>query len=78
MTGKVQELRIEILKLYPSEAAFARALGWDRQKLNKIVNAKKNPTVCEINELANGLKKDATEIFLIFLRHKSPNGQLAS
>lgn len=75
MKEKVQELRIEILKKFPSESAFARKIGWDKQKLNKIVNSRQKPTVEDINEMAAGLEMPASEVYLIFLRHKSPNGQ---
>lgn len=75
MVEKVQELRIEILKRFPSESAFARKIGWDKQKLNKIVNSRQNPTVEDINEMAVGLGMAASDVYLIFLRHKSPNGQ---
>lgn len=63
-----------ILSKFSSEAAFARCLGWSRQRLNKITNLSKGPTVQEINEIANGLGESASDVYLIFLRQKSPNG----
>jgi transcriptional regulator with XRE-family HTH domain len=63
-----------ILRSFPSESAFARRLGWSRQRLNKITNLDKSPTVQEINEIAVGLGRSASEIYLIFLNCLSPNG----
>ncbi len=63
-----------VLEKFKSEAAFARHLGWSRQRLNKITNLHKSPTVQEINEIAIGLGKSASEVYLIFLRNLSPNG----
>ena len=62
---------------FKSEAAFARFLGWTRQKLNLITNGKREPTVAEINDIALGLGITATQVYVIFLSSKSPNGQLA-
>ncbi len=63
-----------ILSKFSSEAAFARKIGWSRQRLNKVTNLSKSPTVQEINEIAIGLGKSASEVYLIFLRNLSANG----
>ncbi len=63
-----------VLENFKSEAAFASHLGWSRQRLNKITNLRKSPTVQEINEIAIGLGKSASEVYLIFLHNLSANG----
>lgn len=72
---KVRELRSAIYGQYDSEAEFAKALGWPRQRLSKITNGQKEPNVSEINDLALGLGFSVDAIAQIFLRQKSPNGQ---
>ncbi|SMC38066.1 helix-turn-helix domain-containing protein [Papillibacter cinnamivorans] len=76
MTGKVKELRSLIFSRYDSESALACDLGWPRQKLNKITNGKKEPDIEELNQLAIKLGQPVGDIAHIFLRYKSPNGQL--
>lgn len=63
-----------ILSKFKSEAAFARHIGWSRQRLNKVTNLVKGPTVQEINLIAEGLEESASDIYLIFLSQTSPNG----
>ncbi len=63
-----------ILLKFSSEAAFARHLGWSRQRLNKITKLNKSPTVQEINDIATGLGESASDIYLIFLNQMSLNG----
>lgn len=77
MTSKVNELRGMIYGKFDSESSCASALGWDRQKLNKLTNGKKEPTVTELNELASVLETNVENVAQIFLRKMSPNGQLA-
>ena len=64
-----------IINKYGSEAKCAKALGWPRQRLNKITLGNKEPDVEEINALANILDVSIAEIVKIFLKSKSPNGQ---
>lgn len=68
-------LRGLIYSMYRSEAALARALGWDKQKLNKITNGQKDPTVTELNDIAAGLGVKTSMLLDIFLEEKSPNEQ---
>lgn len=53
---------------YKSEAECARALGWPRQRLNKITSGIKEPDVHEVNELAVGLQKSVGEVCEFFLQ----------
>lgn len=59
---------------YRSQSDFAREIGWSKQKLSKIVNGAE-PTVRELNELADGLSTSATALLCIFLPKESPNRQ---
>jgi len=72
---KNKELRSLIFREYDSEAAFARALGWSRQKVNKMTNGVYEPNVQEINDMAVALKTNVEKIIQIFLNFKSPNEQ---
>lgn len=73
---KVRELRGLIYSQYDSETEFANAIGWPRQRVNKITNGTKEPDIDELNILAKALNKSVGDIAQIFLRYKSPNGQL--
>ena len=48
-------LRGMIHAKFDSEAAMARALGWSRQRLSKITNGRKIPTIFEIDAMATVL-----------------------
>lgn len=56
-----------ILDRYPSEAGCARALGWERQRLNKITTGVREPSVYELNELAKVLSVPVGELVPVFL-----------
>ena len=75
--AKVNEIRGLIYSRYDSEAQLAQDLGWTRQRLNAITNGQKEPDLDEIYALSQKLETPIEEIIYIFLRHKSPNGQLA-
>lgn len=75
---KVKELRGLIYLKYDSEAEFARALKWPRQRLHRITNGHKEPDLSEVDSIANLLDVSAGSMMDIFLRHKSPNGQRPS
>lgn len=65
--AKVKPLRQLIYGQFDSEAAFARSLGWNRQKLNRITNGDVLPSVKDVVELANGLGTTVDSIVRIFL-----------
>ena len=73
--AKVRELTSMIYGQFDSEAAFARSLGWDRRKLNKITTGTREPNLCESAAIAAALGVSLDSIADIFLRRKSPNGQ---
>ncbi len=74
-TEKIAELDKLIHETYKNESACARAMGWHRQRLNKITTGIKEPDVTELNEIAVALNKTVGEIAEIFLSRKSPNEQ---
>lgn len=49
------DLRGKIHAKFDSEAEMARALGWTRQRLSKITNGHKIPTIFEIDDMATVL-----------------------
>ncbi len=67
--SKNRKLRGLIYENFDTESDCAKALGWDRQRLSKISNNKKNPTVSEINQLSNVLKTNVETIVEFFLQH---------
>lgn len=75
MNRKVKELRGLIYKSYDSEADFARKLGWPRQRVYRITNGLKEPSVSELNNMAEVLNKSVGDLAQIFLHHASPNEQ---
>ena len=73
--GKIIELSGLIHGKYEKEKQLADELGWPRQRLNKIVNGKKEPDLEEVAALAGKLDKSVGDMVCIFLRSKSPNRQ---
>ncbi len=70
-------LKREILKVYKYESHCADAMGWTRQKLNKITNGDKEPTVEELNAIAKAIHKPISYVISFFLPAESPNRQQA-
>lgn len=61
------ELKKMISNQFKSEAECARALGWDRQRLNKITTGVREPSVFEVNEIARVLSVPVGDLVPIFL-----------
>ena len=61
------QLRSMIFGIYKSESECARQMNWTKQRLNKIINGKKEPTVGELQEMAKALKHSVSDIASIFL-----------
>lgn len=72
------ELKGLIYSKYGKETVLADKLGWPRQRLNKITTGRKTPNIEELNELAQALDEPVDRMLHIFLRKKSPNGQLSA
>lgn len=73
---RVHDLCGMIHRQYSSESEFARALGWNRQRLNRITTGRREPTLDEVAQISTGLGQPIDVVANIFLRTKSPNGQL--
>ena len=71
--SKNLELSGLIHSRFSSEAQFAKAMGWPRQRLNRIVNGKKIPDLFEIGDMAEALPYDFMGLVHIFLQKKSTN-----
>jgi len=71
---KVFELSALIHGRFRTDSDFARHIGWPRQRLYKIVNGYKEPSLDEAIAIARGLEEPLERIANIFLRYKSPNG----
>lgn len=72
---QIAELKTAILDVYKSEAACSRHMGWQRQRLNKITTGSKEPSIYELNEIANALNLSVSNLMPLFLQKSSPNRQ---
>ena len=73
--AKILPLRGMIFGHYESEAQMANAMGWTRQRLNKITNGTKEPTLEEVDAIAKAVGEEFMSVAAIFLNKKSPNEQ---
>lgn len=73
MGKAVRELKGLIYSKYDSESDFSKAIGWPRQRLNKITTGGKEPNVQEINILSSALGVPIERMVGIFLSCESPN-----
>ncbi len=65
--AKNLDLKGRIHSKYNSEAEFAEAIGWSRQRLSKITNGHKIPTILEVDFLANALGCSFMDIASFYL-----------
>lgn len=72
--AKILELNGLIHSKYDSEAKMADAMGWPRQRLNKITNGDKEPDLEEVQVMASALNVPFMDVANIFLPKKSPIG----
>ena len=73
MVRKVMELNSLIHGQFASQAEFARHIGWNKQRLNVIINGKKQLTLNEVQTIAEGLNVPFIMVANIFLNQKSTN-----
>lgn len=66
------ELSRIIHEKYRSEAEFARAVGWSRQKMNKITTGKQLPEISELNKMAEMLDVGIPDLLRAFLPEQEP------
>ena len=71
--SKNMELNSLIHGQFRNQAAFADAIGWRRQRLNKIVNGDRQPSLDDVQVIANGLGVPFMMVANFFLNKKSPN-----
>lgn len=67
-------LRSIIYSVFGTEAECAKKLNWDKQRLNRITNGVKQPTISEVAAITAATGRQQTEIADIFLAYWSPNG----
>lgn len=72
--AKIMSLNGLIHSKYESEAKMADAMGWPRQKLNKITCGIKEPDLDEVKSIADALEVPFMTVAHIFLNEKSPIG----
>jgi len=70
MSKKVMELNGLIYGKFPSMAAFSKHIGISKQIVCNIVNGKKQPTLFEVQTIAEGLSVPFISIANIFLHQK--------
>jgi len=73
--AKILPLRGMIFAKFESEAQMADAIGWPRQRLNKITNGIKEPTLEEVDAIAKAVGEEFMTVAAIFLEKKSPSEQ---
>ena len=69
-----RELKKMIYGKFDSEKDCADAMGWPKQRLNKITNGKKEPSVSEVVKFARAVEEPVEIVANIFLSMASPNG----
>ena len=65
------KIRGLVLGHYPSITAFAKKVGWARQKASYIIGGKQEPSLDDCYVIARAVGKDADEIASIFLQMKT-------
>ena len=72
--AKILALNGLIHSKFDSEAKMADALGWPRQRLNRITNGDREPNLDEVRDMANVLDESFMTVANIFLAKQSPTG----
>ena len=62
------DLKGRIHSKYNSEAEFAKAIGWTRQRLSKITNGHKVPSLYDVDLLATAFGCSFMDIANFYLR----------
>ena len=69
--AKNMELNGLIHSVFGNETEMAKAMGYSRQRLNRITNGKKVPDLNEVNDMAKALHKPFEVVAQFFLTKKS-------
>ena len=72
--AKILALNGLIHSKFDSEAKMADALGWPRQRLNRITNGDREPNLDEVRDMADVLDESFMTVANIFLAKQSPTG----
>ena len=68
------KIRGLVMGRYPTITAFAKEVGWSRQKASCIISTgKQEPSLDDIYAISRAVGKDADEIASIFLQQKTQN-----
>ena len=65
------KIRGIILGRYTSITAFAKEVGWTRQKASSIINGRQEPSLDDIYAISKAVSADAGKIASIFLLSKT-------
>lgn len=69
--AKVPGINSMIHNVYDSETEMAEAMGWSRQRLNRITNGKKTPDLFEVCDMAQAMNTSFINVARLFLGEKS-------
>lgn len=72
---EISTIRGAVYDKYRTFTKFADALGWNKQRVSKIITGQKVPNVNEVAEMADALGLTVEHVAYFFLPKKSPNGQ---
>ena len=61
------KFRGEVYSRFPNASAFARALGWAKQKASSIINGKSVPKLSDIQDMAKVMGMRVDEVASFFL-----------
>lgn len=64
----IDKLRGTIAEKYRTQVAFADALGWNRNKISRLVTGKLVPNINEVAQIAAALRLSNCEFEEIFLK----------
>lgn len=68
------ELKVDIIRKFGTQAAFAKEIGWNENKLSKMMQGKYTPDLDEVICITEKLGLEENRFLTIFLDKKSPNG----
>jgi len=69
MERKISELRSLVYGKFDSQTEFAEHLNWSKQRLSKVTSGKKEPSISEVFEIAQGLDADMAVVVRIFVQY---------
>lgn len=66
----IRRLKAEIVAEYNTQASFAKAIGWNENKVSKIIQGRYKPDTDEVAKIADVLHLDECRYCAIFLPNK--------